>query len=93
MHIYIYIYTHTHTCIYVYIHQVTVSYVDLADPPAVRQEALRSRFFFTCTCPRCAASPPPHAFPDEAIGPAPCVPTLGVFSHVCARLECMLQHA
>ena len=41
--------------------EVTISYLDLADPLRMRRHELQDRYHFTCSCPLCSA--PPDALP------------------------------
>jgi hypothetical protein len=33
--------------------ELTISYIDVSEPRAMRRKTLRERYFFTCTCPLC----------------------------------------
>ncbi|MCJ1474303.1 hypothetical protein MMC13_002961 [Lambiella insularis] len=38
--------------------ELTISYIDITNPAPIRRADLLARYFFTCTCPSCAAKPP-----------------------------------
>ncbi|MCJ1378416.1 hypothetical protein MMC17_001514 [Xylographa soralifera] len=38
--------------------ELTISYIDITNPAATRRADLRSRYFFSCACPACSATPP-----------------------------------
>ncbi|MCJ1249215.1 hypothetical protein MMC30_006438 [Trapelia coarctata] len=53
--------------------ELLISYIDITNPLPLRQTDLQSRYFFTCKCPYCSASPPQtlgHADPPPSIAAA-----------------------
>ncbi|KAF2397597.1 SET domain-containing protein [Trichodelitschia bisporula] len=46
--------------------EILISYVDATNPRSRRHEELKERYYFTCTCEKCAASP---SHPEDELRP------------------------